>query len=1274
MKKGILRLLRPIFIAICAYSLAPHFPAAAASFGIDGIAIPPIYIPGGNSAPSAVLRQADGKLIVAGTADGPIARTMFAARFTTTGSLDTSYGTGGVAFVPVPEDADELQANAATLDAQGNLVLAGYVNYPYPYSKKYMAVARLTPDGNPDAAFGATGFTEIKLSDWGYATTVTTDSLGRVVVAGSGFTVVRLDASGSNDPSFNGTGFKAISSSPYAMDASSVAIDANGNIVLSGISDITSGTPVAVARLTESGQFDPSFNGTGTIQLALGNYSAPFPLALDSSGRILVAGESSDGYHQTFLVTRLTGTGTVDASFGSAGLAQFEPFYPPINALLASMRLDSLDRIVLLANASFGMYALRLTAGGSVDASFNGTGIAQAFSQNGLNGPGSMAIDGNDNVIVAGSQSPDAIVARLTSTGSLDSTFNGNGIVVQSCGVKQLIARGIIRQPDGKLVVAGAIGSVPDPSVDFVVARLTLEGVLDSSFNGSGYRVIDVSSGGPDTAYAIALDKNNNIVVAGQAGSGDIAVAKLTPEGALDTGFNGIGTRVVTGTALYHGGARSVAIDATNNIVVVGQVPIGNKTGFGVVRLTPTGALDTTFASTGSIAIPVGTYGDNQPTGVGIDSFGRIAVGGWFQDLSSCGQLVALRLTQAGALDASFAGTGIKVVSPAQGCFAIADAFALDASDRITLGGFRTVARLTAAGALDPTFNGTGIVTLPEDSTPIIYAIAIDNGKTILVGDAIFAANEIRVARLAPDGTLDPTLNFGRPVTISAFPGALGNHAYALALDGTGQTYVAGTAGRAIAVVKLFGGAAMALSLVSINGGASLIANTPFDVLVQAMDDFGSPQPVTTNTMVTLSRTAGYGELGGNVSCIIPAGSMMCTISGATYSIAYQGVVLTASATSGDPLDPVDSGLLTVNYATTTTQLASSPNPSVVGQAVTFTATVTGANPTGTVTFTVDSGYAQCPWPTLSGSGNTKTGSCTVSDLPAGTHSIRATYTGDYANAVSYSPIILQVVNFGPSKNVALASNGAVASASSTYSAAFPVSAINDGDRAGLNFGAGGVWKDATKTLPDWVEIGFNGAQTIDHVIVYSVQDNSTNPVQPTSGMTFTQRGVTAFDVQAWNGSAWSTLASVTGNNLVQRTVSFTATQTSKIRVVINGSPSTYSFLAEVEAWTATTAPPPPNAVTLVSSANPSRMGKSVTFTVTVKGITPTGTVAFTANGAGIANCGAVPLSNSGNSGTAACTTSFVSKGTYAIVATYSGDANNPASSSASLSEVIKKR
>jgi len=218
--------------------------------------------------------------------------------------------------------------------------------------------------------------------------------------------------------------------------------------------------------------------------------------------------------------------------------------------------------------------------------------------------------------------------------------------------------------------------------------------------------------------------------------------------------------------------------------------------------------------------------------------------------------------------------------------------------------------------------------------------------------------------------------------------------------------------------------------------------------------------------------------------------------------------------------------------------------------------------------------------------------------LSAGTHNIVAAYTGDAANSGSTSPILSQGVSATGSINVALAGNGGVASASSTFNSGYPASAINNNERAGTSPGNGGYWNDATSnTFPDWVQINFNGAKIIDHVVVYSVQDNYTSPVEPSDTQTFSLYGVTDFTVQGWDGANWVALGTVSGNNLVKRTVNFPSYTTDRIRINITNALSTWSRITEVEAWTASSAS---STTALTSSANPSILRQGVTFTITV--------------------------------------------------------------------------
>ncbi len=151
-----------------------------------------------------------------------------------------------------------------------------------------------------------------------------------------------------------------------------------------------------------------------------------------------------------------------------------------------------------------------------------------------------------------------------------------------------------------------------------------------------------------------------------------------------------------------------------------------------------------------------------------------------------------------------------------------------------------------------------------------------------------------------------------------------------------------------------------------------------------------------------------------------------------------------------------------------------------------------------------------------------------------------------------------------------MAANGGIATASSTYNVSYPVAALNNGDRKGVNWGAGGGWNDATNNLyPDWAQISFNGVKSITEIDVFTLQDLYPTSQEPTAIQTFTKYGVTAFNVQYWNGAGWVTVqgGGITGNNLVWRKITFPAVTTDRIRVLVTASLGGYSRIVEIEAY-----------------------------------------------------------------------------------------------------------
>jgi hypothetical protein len=84
------------------------------------------------------------------------------------------------------------------------------------------------------------------------------------------------------------------------------------------------------------------------------------------------------------------------------------------------------------------------------------------------------------------------------------------------------------------------------------------------------------------------------------------------------------------------------------------------------------------------------------------------------------------------------------------------------------------------------------------------------------------------------------------------------------------------------------------------------------------------------------------------------------------------------------------------------------------------------------------------------------------------------------------------------------------------------------------------------------------------------VQDNYAAPVEPTSSMTFTQWGITAFQVQYLSSGLWLDVpgGNIAGNNLVWRSLTFTPVTTNAVRVLVNDALNSFARITEIEAWT----------------------------------------------------------------------------------------------------------
>ena len=314
------------------------------------------------------------------------------ARYLPNGTLDRSFGDQGSI---VTRFGSRSGANSLAIDSRGR-ILAGGV------SQNDLAVARYTPNGSLDTSFGSGGIATTSFGPLSRAQSVAIDSHDRPVAVGwftsatstPGFAVARFKQNGDPDPSF-GSGGKTTTDfgvDTFAM-ANSVKIDQEGRIVAGGELDDPR-HDFAAARYLTNGSPDDSFSGDGRVTTNVTGNDVGRSVAIDDRGRILLGGAAGPGGAPGhFAILRYRINGSLDSSFGDGGLAKAR-FKDRAGA--NSIGIDSKGRIVATGG---GFDVARFRTNGKPDNSFSGNGKASA-DWNAL--ANSLAIDQRDRIDVVG--------------------------------------------------------------------------------------------------------------------------------------------------------------------------------------------------------------------------------------------------------------------------------------------------------------------------------------------------------------------------------------------------------------------------------------------------------------------------------------------------------------------------------------------------------------------------------------------------------------------------------------------------------------------------------------------------------------------------------------------------------------------------------------------------------------------------------------------------------------------------------------------------------
>jgi uncharacterized delta-60 repeat protein len=408
------------------------------------------------------------------------------------------------------------------------------------------------------------------------------------------------------DSTFSGDGKATTALNAAVMQA--VVVQADGRILVAGRAAPTGDRDFALVRYNSDGSADGGF-GTGgivTTPFLAGRSDEANDVALQADGKIVVVGErGDDGADPDFAVARYNSDGTLDGSFGSAGLVATDFGGGSAGVSVAQGVVVQPDgRIVVAGHASLGAasasgndFALaRYLPNGNLDSTFGTAGLVLTQVRSKTDLAFAVALQADGRIILAGrtesaSTGDDFALVRYLSNGSVDSSFGSFGIVTANLGTTSStdIASALALQPDGRIVAGGMTGASTG-SFNFGLIRFLADGSVDNSFGGSGTgRAITDFSGQDDFLEDLALAPDGKIVAIGRRTSAtlfDMGIARYLPDGTLDGGFGSGGKLEID----FFGGSDAgtgVAVQPDGKIVGVGQVFNGTASNIGIVRVRP---------------------------------------------------------------------------------------------------------------------------------------------------------------------------------------------------------------------------------------------------------------------------------------------------------------------------------------------------------------------------------------------------------------------------------------------------------------------------------------------------------------------------------------------------------------------------------------------------------------------------------------------------------------------------------------------------------------
>jgi uncharacterized delta-60 repeat protein len=278
--------------------------------------------------------------------------------------------------------------------------------------------------------------------------------------------VARYNTDGTLDATFGGGGKQFAYFGSGDQNAYGVAIQADGKIVVAG-TGLFNPTPFdnryCVARFTSTGTLDNTFSGNGLWNASFGTGvdAIAYDVDIQTNQRIVISGTTQSATAGFMTVVRLDPSGNYDNTFDADGVRHTQ--VNGVSSVCNNMVLQNDGKMLLVGGSNNLIAVKRLNIDGSTDSTFSQDGnVLIDFGSSSNNGY-AITLDANQRIVVAGmtliaGNYSDA-VARLTSQGSLDSTFSGDGKVSLGFSSQGEFLFGVATQSDGKIIATGYYGS-----------------------------------------------------------------------------------------------------------------------------------------------------------------------------------------------------------------------------------------------------------------------------------------------------------------------------------------------------------------------------------------------------------------------------------------------------------------------------------------------------------------------------------------------------------------------------------------------------------------------------------------------------------------------------------------------------------------------------------------------------------------------------------------------------------------------------------------------